>query len=342
MRVYYCLLALLFSLPVSAGTIPGSKSSSGNWKISAYTHDPTGKFSHCAMNASYDGGDTLHFSVNADATVSIGISNRLFRFTPGETFPVVLKVDKRAPFYGQAQALGPDFAFLKLPDFDRAMTAFKKGYRLTVDTGTRLGVYNLKGTFRALETVKQCAVAYIRYADAPKATGSTRTVANSGDKSLLYQIATGMITEAGVKDFRYFTTAELETMGFGDAVFWTSPSASLVGGVLLTDAVPGQDLRDRDAQDIHEITSGCKGDVLSGARGVETADLPMREIRVICTDDKLTQETIVSKVLWGNKILYTTLIFVDDGENVAAEGKDRRAMSEDVTIRAASFLPAEE
>jgi hypothetical protein len=332
----YCLFALVFSHAALAAEIPGSTFKSGNWKGSAYT-GATGEFGYCLIEASYNGGDSLFFSVNRDATISVAIHNPAADFVAGREFPVTLKVDRRAPFYGVAKAASEATAILHLQDFDRAMAAFRKGFYLKITAGNREGVYGLKGTFRALEAAKQCARSYYSYVEVRRNDADTQPAAKV-DKSLLYQIATGMITEIGITDFKYLSDAEVKEFTTDEAVLWKSSSARLIGGVYLRPLGKIRKLRETDAADLQEISGGCDGDILSGARKIDTGEFPAREMRAICSSETIVMETIVTKMLLDEFVVYTVLLFTDPQEPTVAVEEDRRQLSEDVTTRAASFL----
>lgn len=338
MRILYSgLFILLFSFSATAGDIHGSQFRVGNWVGGAYTN-LEGVFSNCSVSASYKGGDRLFFSVNRDSTITVAIQNPGFRFVDGESFPVILKVDRRQPFHGQATALGSDLAILTIENFDRALAAFRKGYVLRVDSGNRQGVYGLDGTFRALEMAGKCVQTYFTHRQAPDPVSPAQTASTTLDKSLLYQIATGMISEIGVRDFQFWSNEQTRNFTKDQAVFWNAPSVNLVGGVYVRPAGKIKELRDTDAADLQQMAVACKGDFITGARKVENDDFPTREVRGLCSAGEVIHENIVSKMLVGDVIIYTLLLFTDVQEPTATVEQDRRQMSEDVITRAASFL----
>ncbi len=339
MRILFCsLFTLLFSASAMAGEIVGSAFKYDQWVGGAYADDATGEFIHCSIYALFKGGDRLYFFIGRDKTITVAIANAGFRLVKGDRFPVMLTVDRRAPFRGQAVVLSHDLAMLRIFDFDRALTAFKKGFVLIVDSGNRQGRYDLKGTYRALKITEQCTEDYLAYKEAPSVTVEAKTTSTEVDKTLLYQIATGMIAEIGVRDFQFWTDEQVAELDLGEAVFWNAPSANMIGGVYVRPLVNNNELRDSDAADIRDMNEPCEGDVLSGGRKVETDDLPTRELRSICSTDDLIQETIVSKTLLDNVVIYTVMIFSDLKTPTEEVERDRRQMSEDVISRAASFL----
>lgn len=322
---------------VHAGDIPGSSFSSGNWVGAAYTDDQTGQFSHCVISAGYRSGDQLFFSVNRDASVGVGVANPSLGLQPGTTFPVALFVDRRAPFYGTATAINDQFAVLQIPDFQRAMTALKKGYSLRVEALGRTGSYDLSGTFRALEATRQCAMRYYNYRDAQPANGGLADA--GGDKTLLYQVATQMIAEVGASDFRYLTEEEAKQYFTGDAVLWTSDSLGIIGGALVAERGSMKNLRESDSADTQALSAMCDGDFATSARALESTNIPARELRLLCTTSGRTDEIYITKMLAGAQVLYTYLKFSGDAELGADEAP--QGINENVALRAASFVTSE-
>ena len=99
----FALLAIT-ATSASAQDIPGTAISYGSWSGGAYVLED-GSFSHCSVAAEYVHGNTLAFSVNVDATVSVGVVAPTDTFIENENFPVALFVDRRSPFYGDVSAV---------------------------------------------------------------------------------------------------------------------------------------------------------------------------------------------------------------------------------------------
>ena len=118
MRIHGVLFGLAsFPFVANAELISGSAIRYGNWSGAAYSYDTTGTFSHCAISAVYNSGETLILTVNEDATVSVGVISPNLNMTVGQTFPVALYIDNRSPLFGTAEALDANFAALRLDDF---------------------------------------------------------------------------------------------------------------------------------------------------------------------------------------------------------------------------------
>ena len=225
-----CIALMLAAGAAVADPIPGSTFRIGNWEGGAYGSEGSGAFTHCGISAGYVTGDVLHFTVNRQATVTVAVTSPALAGIPvGESFPVVLHVDRRPPFHGSATVLADGFAALEVTDFDRALESFMRGYTLTVRGAGREGRYDLTGTFRALGATMDCAARYFDHA--PTHTQPDRTAA--------FQLATTVLTGLGIRDFRFLSQGELEEMGQPDSVAWTAPEHGLFGWSLLVPRSPG-------------------------------------------------------------------------------------------------------
>lgn len=332
--VTFALYAAFVSLAV-AEEIPGTSIKYGNWSGAGWTNDQ-GTFSHCSVAAEYVHGNTLIFSVNSDASVSVGVVSPSDTFMTNESFPVALFVDRRAPFYGNATAIDARFAVLNIADFDRALDSFRRGQLLLIQSKFGEVPFDLTGTSRALAAVYQCALANQSYR-AP----SSPQVSGSLDPAILMQVAAGNITAMGVSDFSFLTAQEVSEM-FPNAapglqhVFWRSPTLGLVSGVVVSDRVPDADLKSGDPADLATLAEVCGGDFVSGVRQLP-GEVEMREIRAGCSTAESTSEHYLTKFFIGDKIVYSWLWF--EGDDVSREtAPARRQMSEDAAVQTASYL----
>ena len=326
-------LSILFGFtPAVAEQIRGSSFGFGNWNGAAYTSDATGEFSHCVISADYVSGDTLFFSVNSDASVSVAVSSPNLNLLEGQQFPVALYIDRRAPFYGTATAISAEAAVLHITEFERALRDLRKGYVLRVESPAGAGVYNLTGTYRALEATTACAVRYLDYADA----GTQPAQEDTFDRTVLFQIATEMIAEMGITEFRYFNEAETRDLFVANAVLWSSETSGVLGGVTIVPADGITSLRDGDGGDIAFLTKDCDGEVATTARNISMEALEARELRSLCVTDDSQVESLLTKTLVGDHVLYTFLAFGGDAAGYAEEARPK--LSEGVALRAASYV----
>lgn len=324
----------LFSASSSfADLIPGSSFNYGNWYGNAFTNDATGDFSHCAVSASYNSGDTLYFTINSNVTVSVAVSNPTLNLTPNQSFPVSLTVDRRHKFFGTATAISREMATLTIDDFANAMEALQRGRTLIIESPAGNGVYDLSGTFRALEAAKVCALSNFTKRSEPVTAANT----TNADQTMLFQIATGMIADLEVKDSQYMSAEEIQSaLGLHQGVFWHSNERALTGGVVVASNAGGAPLQETDAADLAFLAQGCKGEIATTSRALKHEGLDARELRVMCVTDQHTSEAVSTKMNLGDSILYS--ILVSERTASTAENEARSAMNDGVALRAASYV----
>lgn len=347
MRVFgiCCLLAAALTGGAMAAELPGTQFNYGAWSGRAYTDDTTGRFSHCAISADYTSGEALMFSVNADASISVALVFERPVFQVGESFPVTLRVDRKPPFHGTAEAFNEYFAVLRLTDFERAMIALQRGYRLVIDARGGSSSYDLDGTFRALSAALDCAVDNFERTTAPvpqtppPVAEAPAPVAEAPapvvDKTVLFQVATEMISELGLTDSRYLNAEETLSFTNADAVFWVSNSTGLVGGTIMVDRAGIASLRETDGVDQQYLAAFCHGDYATSFRDLPLTGVESRELRMLCTDEHGSSELYLTKIAAGELVLYTMLFFDDD---VPGNGTPSATANQNVSARAASFV----
>ena len=341
------MLKHLFSFIVFAGLaspsfseqIPGSQFSFGNWQGAAYTSDENGAFSHCVISAVYNSGNTLLFSVNRDASVSVGVAGNL-GLRAGQQFPVALYVDRRSPFFGTATAISESMAVLNITDFEGAMTAFRKGFVLRIEALGGYTEYSLAGTFRALEEATECALKFYQYsATGPR--GSSVASQNQGaqkDKTVLFQLSTMVISDLGIDRFRYLSEAELSERSWNSAVAWVADEYQMSGLVVSAPREGLVSLRDTDASDTQFVARECPGDYATFTRSVEVEGgaAEARELRLVCNVGEAQSQFFLTKFFANDEIFYTLIKF--DGTEANPESKDRSEASKNAALRAASFV----
>ena len=343
MRGLGVLVLTLFAGTALAEQIPGSNIASGNWRGAAYTSDSTGIFSHCVVSAGYQSGDELYMSVNADATVTVGIYSTSWQLKSGETMPVTLRVDKRAPFTGTAVAHNPQFATLVIDDFEAAMTALRKGRALVVESVYGRDKYDLTGTNKALQVTLDCALKYLDYKGKPATTqpepkaGTTAPPVVGGllDPRVLGDVAMAILTDQGTRDASFFTEQEAASFLSYDTVIWTRTGDGSIGGVYYR-ADPGSGNLGASDQTDFQVITGCDGQVQTGARDYRAMGVMVRELSALCRTSGGMVETLMTKSAVGGQLLYTFFVF--DGKSTVQGSEARRKLSERAAAVALSAL----
>lgn len=330
--------ALVAFIPsaLSAEVIPGSSFGYGNWQGAGYTDQQTGVFSHCAVSADYVSGNRLLFSLGRDGEIGVGVSSPALRLEPGANFPVAIKVDRRAPYYGTAVAISENHAAVFIDELDSALNAFRRGYTLVIEGVSLRGEYDLSGTFRALERMTDCAIQNYAYASAP-AKGAQPAATAAFDQSILYQVATQTITSFGISNFTFSSTDELIALGLTEnTVRWIAPDSGVTGTILALPMEVGETLRDGDAGDTQFLANQCADEYVTSARNITEADFTIREIRVMCAGGEQVTEHYLNKFRVGDYALYTWFEFVPGA--AAPSGETTQQRSANASIVAAAFL----
>lgn len=271
------------------------------------------------------------FSVNGNATVTVGISSPAIRLPPGERVSVAIYVDRRQPFFGVATVVSAGFATLEIPELKRALESFQRGRSMIVEGAGFKGQYDLSGTFRALELTRQCAITYLDYS----AAVSPATGATPSDPAETYQLASRMIGTLGLLDARFLTTAELDQMQLAGAAYWVSESTGLSGGVMFFDQPTGFDVKQADGVSIGYLSRGCDGDVASSARTV-AGELPTRQVRVLCAGGSDDYEAYLTNTAIGARQMVTILRFA--GTSNYEPQQPRPQVSENIALENAAFV----
>lgn len=316
-----------------AELISGSNISFGNWSGGAYTNDASGSFSHCAVSASYTTGDFLYFSLTRSGTVVVGVESSRLNLNPGSEFPVALYVDRRAPIYGTANANNTNFATLSIPNLELALDAFKRGRGLVIEGQGLRGSYDLTGTFRALDQLRQCAFNYYNFAQSPK---NTQNLSADVDASFLYQIATRTITSFGITDFQFDNAETIAALGLGEqTVRWIAPNLGVSGTIIAVKHEAGSDIRSSDAADIKYVASFCDDEFASSTRNLSEDGQQIREIRLLCISPEQQTEHYISKFLVDDLVVYTWFQF--EGTVTMPSGGSNQSEASNAAITAARF-----
>jgi hypothetical protein len=138
-----------------ADQMPGSEMRVANWYGGAYA-DAEGKFSHCAMSASYKSGILMIFSVSKNYSWRVGWTSETWRFTPGQKVPIAVYVDGSGPFNLEAVARTDKVATAELPSKASIFDLMRKGYNMQVYAEGRTYGFNLDGTYAALTEILAC------------------------------------------------------------------------------------------------------------------------------------------------------------------------------------------
>jgi hypothetical protein len=158
---------LALAAGAEAKDVPGSVTSVAGWRLAAYTHESTGKFSHCAISAPYRSGISMLFAVSDNFSWRVGWVHEGWHLQIGQSVEIELYFDGSGPYRVTAKATTNRLVLAELASTAAIFDAFRKGYVLTVRALGNRYAFNLDGTYAALTEVVDCTR---RYANAPSTT----------------------------------------------------------------------------------------------------------------------------------------------------------------------------
>ena len=328
---------------IQAAPIDGSYYTSGVWSGEAYTHNETGKWSHCTVYANYPNGYNLTFSLTDDYSLGVFLHNPdkpVFKGS-GE-FEVVTKVDNFNAMFGSVKPIDDHFAGIWFDDLDTAIWQFKKGRMLTVSSKLGIVKFGLNGTFRALDAAYSCARKYQNYRDANfKPSGNNNDVQDAvwtptaTDTSAMYQLATLLISDFRLTDFMYTPPGEILIPG---SVEFRANNDTLLGIVAVgREKGTDLDLKEIMAEDVANLTSiFCDDGDLALVNSTDViAGIETKSLRGICDSSTEPFTVYLTKQVISEKLIETVLI---DYAQSNMNGSHSDTATENLGIIAAKFV----
>lgn len=341
-RYFLMLAALLTASHANAEIIDGSRFSVGAWSGNAYYNNDTGNWSHCAVGAQYPNGFNLDFSLNAEYQLGLFLTHTSKPvFANSESFQVVTNVDNFSPMFGTVTPLDSYTAGLWYTDLDTAINQFKKGNSLTISSQLGTEIFGLRGTFKALESAYECARTYQDFS-VPQYQAPTNRAVQIGtweptafDTNAMYQLATLLISDFGLKDFEYSTPNEKVVPG---SVQFRANNDTILGIVAVGREVGDDlDLNEIMAEDLANITSKYCGDgdmaIINSTREID--GITSKYMKGLCDHPSNAFTAYLTKQVISNRLVET--ILMNYGE-VTVSGTHSDTPAENSAIIAARFV----
>ncbi len=118
----------------------------GNWRGGSYTDNSTGKFTHCAVTASYRSGILFSVAVGVGYWWRFGFINNAWHLTVGQSIPVDLTFDGRGPYHVYARVSQPNFVIIDMPTTSELVRLFRNATQMTAYTSGQLFSFSLTDT----------------------------------------------------------------------------------------------------------------------------------------------------------------------------------------------------
>jgi hypothetical protein len=238
MRASIVLAGMLLAAPALAAG-PFGAFSVENWKGGAFTNNQTGRFSHCALSASYKSGVVMHASVNANLGWSLGFSNRAWGLKPGSSVAMTMVFDRNDTVRINATAVQPQLVVVQMPPNSDIVRAFRGAQFLEINMLGARYTFRLTSTSRIMPALVECVNANRNLAVAPGTTGPQgaappggTAAANPALQLEAVTLATNFLLRTQLPDSRVLGGSETPA-GLGtNGVAWTAANATGVVRVL--------------------------------------------------------------------------------------------------------------
>jgi hypothetical protein len=325
-----------------AGMIDGSYFKSGVWQGDSYYSNDTGEWSHCVVYAQYPNGYDLNFSLTKDYSIGVFLKSRdkpVFKGL-GE-FEVVTKVDNFDAMFGSVTPIDDDFAGIWYNDLDTAIHQFKKGNTLTVSSKLGIVKFNLVGTFKALTAAYSCASKYQDYKVANFKPEENQDVSSSewtpspAETGAMYQLATLLITDFRLNDFKYVPAKD--SLIPGAVEFWANDDRLV--GIVAVGREKGKDidLGGIMAKDVANLTSAlCDDGDLALVNSTDTiSGVVTKSLKGICDSPTEPLTAYLTKQVISDKLIETVVL---DYGQTELNGSHSTTPTENLGIIAAKFV----
>jgi len=148
-------LALFLTLAGIAPAAAIGEFSSGRWTGQAFLEG--GKFTHCAMLASYVSRWKLLFSIDRNGDVGVGFQSESVEMFPWQKAQIWMQVDNDPVITPVFKTARSSLVVTKFAGDSDWIKRLRKGKKLKVNVGKRVPNFDLAGLDEALTALFDCA-----------------------------------------------------------------------------------------------------------------------------------------------------------------------------------------
>ena len=147
--------AIVFSLAF-AGAAAAQEYDVRGWQGWSHRDDATGRFISCTVSARYDNGQSIVFAINANRAFVVALGNREWTLEVGEFYSARLTIDGHDFGVTRFEAYDESEARIVIPYTPDALGRLRKGYVLRLETREANYRYQLTGSGKALDWLRDC------------------------------------------------------------------------------------------------------------------------------------------------------------------------------------------
>ncbi len=317
-------MVFLASTLFASGVGHAERFVSGHWLGTSHS-DKSGKFSLCAMNATYKSGISLQFLITRDFTWGIQLINPSWNLRKGARSEVSLHIDDRIPLLATGIVTSKSAITIGLTGIKNSVRNLRRGHVLDIKTNSGTVSFNLTGTFEGISRLSKCVTRQLLAEN--RASGSNPFAslqsksknqnADRIDRAAATVFVTNLLSEAGVTGFKILTPEQHVLTG--QDVMWTQPNG-LVGAFTVI-----KDAKDISVDDAVAFVMGvesknCEGNFASGKKqsANQKGAISVRRLFTACQsqDGNIENHHTLIKTSSG---MIMRLLFASEGSGASDE-----------------------
>ncbi|MBC8282421.1 MAG: hypothetical protein H8E32_01290 [Nitrospinae bacterium] len=171
------LVAILLFLPSIVHSKSIEKFSVGDWGGGSYA-DNGGRFTHCAITATYHSGTTLGFLINKKYDLYIGLAKKQWELDTGSNYSVKFYIDDRSLGSYSTNPTSKIFLWFKIGNNKAAFDSLQKGRTLKIKAAKKDFILKLTNSGKALSKIKSCVDQKTRKASVIKDPFASSSIKN--------------------------------------------------------------------------------------------------------------------------------------------------------------------
>ncbi len=163
------IIAIPFITDMSSAEAKGHEDAifiTGNWVGKAH-FNKNGRLNSCTMRALYASGTEIYFVLNEKSGWALGINNKKWNMQVRETRSATIQIDQKPPVVGNAKVISSQGFYILFDQKSGLLEDLKRGQQMVVYLD-QIRKYELKGTSKAIEDLKECVKNRIDLVQKPK------------------------------------------------------------------------------------------------------------------------------------------------------------------------------
>ncbi|MGH1352387.1 MAG: hypothetical protein ACRBBN_16490 [Methyloligellaceae bacterium] len=330
----------------------------GNWVGKAHFNDK-GRLNSCTMRALYTSGTEIYFVLNDKSGWALGINNKKWNMRVNETHKATIQIDQKPPVIGNARVISSQGFYILFDQKSGLLEDLKRGEEMVVYLN-EIRKYELKGTSKAIEALKECVMNRInlvvkpqkpnlsadnKNTDAPANSGDSQATASlkkpdnpAADEKKRQEIISSIekyLVQQGIVKFTILKVTQHPKHVDYD-VMWKSANKDYGGVKIITD-VQEKNIDKLSGQIIAHDAGMCTGEFASIKKLAEQAsNEPSRSITTVCRNIANTREIQYHLYARKNgsfvKIAQSLTTKTESGKDPGEDGIQRPGINPDRSI----------